>query len=117
MLHGPPARAAGAAVPDTYTVEVVNLGRRPVPGVTPRTVVLEGRADATEVLHRVVGELVVVHGLTPLGSERMDPVGPDGLVAATRLTHPEAGGRVEVLLRWRAGVGESGSAEDPDDDA
>jgi hypothetical protein len=107
-------------VDDTYTVEVLNLGKRPVAGVEAGTTAFDDQLDALDALYRAIGELVLHRGLSLLGAEHRDEVGRDGIMAAARLSHETEGGRVEVLLRrrpgpqrWSAGT----SAEDGDDDA
>lgn len=84
---------------DSYTVEVLNLGKRPVPGVSSGTTTFEDPELAWSAAHRAIGELVLTPGLQLLGAERRDPAGADGVLAAAWLTSEVAGGRVEVLLR------------------
>ena len=103
---------------DSYTVEVLNLGKRPVPGVSSGTTTFDDPELAWSAAHRAVGELVLTPGLVLLGAERRDPVGGDGILAAARLTAEVTGGRVEVLLRRRPGTdgGPATSSEDAHDD-
>ena len=113
-----------SVVLDTYSVEVLNLGKRPIPGIASSTQTFDDPTAAMEALYRAVGDLVFNPGLTVLGTERRDVVGGDGVIAAARLTSEADGGRVEVLLRRRSGgagpevpTGLPASAEDRYDDS
>jgi hypothetical protein len=92
-------------VEDTYTVEVLNLGKRPMPGVAQRTAAFDDRQRAVDELHRAVGELVLHPGVVVLGADLHEDGREDGVQVAVRLTSEVDGGRVEVLLRRRASPG------------
>ncbi len=87
--------------PVSYLVETLNLGKRPLAGVSSSTQEFDDLDRAVQHHCWAVGDMVMREGMTVTDAARRDAVGDDGVMAAAVLTHDAEGGRVEILLRER----------------